>query len=135
MGLSWIWTIYLAHWLSVSNEKNPFDGMILECPLSSTLSVVLPEISAQTSFSIDMFPNYWNILVVEKPVFIIHGTQDDVINHSASVKLASVLPEKSLYKFWSIEGAGHDDICHFVGTDKFLNELRCFVDYCKKITI
>lgn len=119
---------HLASYLS--NNGLNYSGLMLECPLSSAISVFVPEPLSHSSFCIDSFKNYWHICAVDKPVFLIHGTEDDVIPFSASRSLSKKLPKNYLYKLWGVEGASHNDIKTTAGTEIFIQKMGKFIDHC-----
>lgn len=123
---------HLASVLSNNTDpmKKSYAGLLLECPLSSVISAVIPEPISYTSSSLDSFPNYSYICNVDKPTFIIHGTEDRVIAHKSSESLANKIDQKYLYKFWSVEGAGHNDIQYVIGYDKFVAKVQKFIAHC-----
>ena len=62
-------TCYLA-------EKYPVAGVILHSPLASILRVV---VNIRWTLPFDYFPNVDRVAKMECPVFVIHGTRDEII--------------------------------------------------------
>lgn len=97
-------------------------GLILKSPLLSAIRVAY---NIGITLPFDIFPNIKNITKIKCPVFLIHGQEDNVINHSHSVGLKPYI--KNLYKLWSVPDCGH---CDIDSHDKmrYLEELKGFID-------
>jgi pimeloyl-ACP methyl ester carboxylesterase len=71
------------------------------------------------------FPNGELIKRVRSPVFIIHGTKDDVIPITHGQKLAAA--SGSLFEFWPVIGANHGNVEtrdeYFMKLDLFFRRL------------
>lgn len=131
-------TCHLASYLSnfrhdfINHENHKYyDGIILECPLSSVISTVLPQTLAYSSYSVDMFTNYWLILNVDKPVFIIHGEKDLVIPWKASETLSKNLG-KNLYEFWLVQNAGHNNL-RTIMPEEYYDKISFFISYIYRL--
>ena len=86
-------------------------GIILQSPFMSAVTVVTNKLW-YVPWS-DIFSNYSKIGNINVPIFILHGTNDQVIPHNHSTKLKEKIlksDDTCLYHFWSIPGAGHNDI-------------------------
>ena len=97
--------------------------LILETPYSSLASLVshfLP-IYPVKSFLHYKFPNDEYLKKVNAPVIILHGTKDRLIPISNARKLSTLL--KIGDEFISVEGAGHNDLAHFLMFQRTLDSL------------
>lgn len=123
--------IYLASRLS--KLAIPPAAMILQSPLKSVLRIVFD--TPRTS-SCDMFPNIDHIGDVSCPVFIIHGTMDEVVPFNHGVDLFEQIRSKYRKKCYWVEGAGHNDLEVIAGREylksisNFLNEVS--ISYSNK---
>lgn len=99
-------TCYLASELSKAGVE--YGGVILEAPLASVISTVLPDIMASSSYSVDMFTNCWTVTEITRPVYILHGVRDSVIPWTAGQTLAHKVP--NLWAFRLIPGADHHNL-------------------------
>ena len=59
-----------------SRKDSNFRGLILQSPF---LSVVRIKVPVQNKLFFDMFPNIDRIEMVESPVFVIHGKEDELV--------------------------------------------------------
>jgi fermentation-respiration switch protein FrsA (DUF1100 family) len=59
----------------------------------------------------DIFANQHKITKIKKPIFIIHGTKDEVISFDHGLTLHKMI-EKTPYAYepWWVSGFGHNDI-------------------------
>jgi pimeloyl-ACP methyl ester carboxylesterase len=71
------------------------------------------------------FSNDTRIRKFQKPVLIIHGTQDFVIPYTESNLINNIIPEGVEKKLVLIEGAGHNDIFSF--KDEYTTPLKEFI--------
>ena len=99
--------------------RRPAAGVILEGAFTSTFRVA----TRVAIFPFDRFTNVSKIGAVERPVLIIHGTEDEVIPfwHGEKLYEAATEPKFSLW----IEGAGHNDLTDVDG-DAYRKALRDF---------
>ena len=56
------------------------------------------------------FPNHIYIKSVESPIFIFHGTNDEIVPYSSADKLYRSIENSHKVKFFSIEGGFHKDL-------------------------
>lgn len=61
------------------------------------------------------------ILQVSCPIYLFHGTNDDIIYFASSLKLKKLLPDKIV--LYSIEGGGHNNLVHFKAYHKYLDKI------------
>eukprot|EP01112_Ceratiomyxa_fruticulosa_P001196 TRINITY_DN1119_c0_g1_i4.p1 TRINITY_DN1119_c0_g1~~TRINITY_DN1119_c0_g1_i4.p1 ORF type:complete len:201 (-),score=31.03 TRINITY_DN1119_c0_g1_i4:108-710(-) len=80
-------------------------GVILQSPLLSAVRVVMNTV---VTLPVDIFVNMNKINKIRCPVFIMHGTLDEVINIQHGRTLHSLL--RNPYPPWWIKGADHNDI-------------------------
>jgi len=112
--------------------SNMFLGLILEAPFLSCIRVVYYSAAALRPF--DMFVNSDKIGLVKCPVFILHGSQDQVINQQHGKELYSLVKAKYQYPPQWVEGANHNDILQVLTPEVFINEICKFLSYCEKNT-
>eukprot|EP00316_Scyphosphaera_apsteinii_P021280 CAMPEP_0119316164 /NCGR_PEP_ID=MMETSP1333-20130426/38778_1 /TAXON_ID=418940 /ORGANISM="Scyphosphaera apsteinii, Strain RCC1455" /LENGTH=361 /DNA_ID=CAMNT_0007321741 /DNA_START=29 /DNA_END=1114 /DNA_ORIENTATION=+ len=123
-------------WLA-SRKKSPLAGLILHAPLASGLTTLIgPAMAAACCSPVcifstcDMFPNAKRIRRVACPSLFIHGTDDEVIDVSAS----TILHERCREPFkrtppYYVQGAGHSDVQmieserYFEVLDEFLHSI------------
>ena len=92
--------------------KHSFKGLILETPLSSTVSVARSHFPYNCFpvrlLIIDKFDNISKIKNIHCPLLFIHGTRDNIIDKKESKKLyeKANMPKE----IYLVEGAGHNDI-------------------------
>ncbi|CAI5971268.1 unnamed protein product [Closterium sp. NIES-64] len=96
-------------------------GVVLHSPIMSGLRVLY---EVKTSFFLDIFTNIDKLPKVECPVFVMHGTADDVVDVSHGRGLAAVC--KRPFEALFIEGARHCDLEFF---PEYLKQLRRFIAF------
>lgn len=110
-------------------------GVVLISGLASGARVVL----RKTRFSDGVMaildrqfaPNIIKIKQVSRPVFLIHGTRDELVDIQNSHDLLQVMPECCVYSpLWV--GAGHNDI-ESLHKGLFIGELNSFIQHCKGV--
>lgn len=116
-------TCYLAS--ELSKKGISYQGVVLEAPLASVISTVLPEVLATSSMSIDMFTNKWTVENITAPVYILHGLQDSVIPWTAGQTLSQKVPQ--LWALRLIPGADHNDLQRV--DSKYTQYLHHFISY------
>uniref|UniRef100_A0A7S0EJ36 Serine aminopeptidase S33 domain-containing protein n=1 Tax=Hanusia phi TaxID=3032 RepID=A0A7S0EJ36_9CRYP len=111
--------------------RKPCIGVVLVCPLASGARVVFPKMK---NFLLDgvFCPSIQKIGKVRSPIFIMHGTKDEVIDVSNGKDLYEECKScHPLPPVW-VEGAGHNDIeSRFPSI--FLKGMRMFLDHCSEI--
>jgi len=98
-------TVHLASSLYTENKK--IAGMILQSPISSAIRVVSSKLAA---LPIDMFENIKKVEKILCPIFITHGTVDEVVPFRHGYDLQAKVTSPYLWKFEPIDGAGHNNI-------------------------
>ncbi|GJP70348.1 hypothetical protein CLOP_g1292 [Closterium sp. NIES-67] len=96
-------------------------GVVLHSPIMSGLRVLY---EVKSTFFLDIFTNIDKLPKVECPVFVMHGTADDVVDVSHGRGLAAVC--KRPFDPLFIEGARHCDLEFF---PEYLKQLRRFIAY------
>jgi len=109
-------------------SKFQVGGVILQSPLLSAVRVV---VHVPFTLPIDIFANLDKIHKIKAPVFIIHGTADEVISVEHGRELYRRLPSSIAYPPWIIEGAEHNNI-EFSFFESFLMKLREFLNELEK---
>ncbi len=102
--------------------KYPVGGVILISPFKSAAKVVSD--SWLLSF-FDIFKNDNKLEYIKAPVFIIHGTDDEVVGIEHSKQLYSQINSKYRYPPLWIRGAGHNDIFG----NKLINGIKKFIQH------
>ena len=102
-------------------------GVILQSPLMSAFRVAL-----RFRFSLpgDAFCNIDKVSSINSPVFIIHGTHDEVVPFSHGQELYLALQENSKYRPFWVDNAGHNNIellCR--ENDEFFHRLKDFIRF------
>lgn len=115
---------YLAQKLSREQKGGlGVGGLILHSPFLSVCRVVV-DLGIENSF--DAFPNVSRVRDVTCPVFIMHGTKDEVVPFYHGRNLYEALPENIQYgaPFWA-ENMGHNNI-EVDMTSLFIKKLQRF---------
>lgn len=113
-------TCYLA-------QKHKLKGVVLECPFTSIIRVV-----SQSMFGrlVDMFQNINKLPKVKCPVYIMHGTKDDIIPVEHGKELYSVVPNEFKFDPVWVQGANHHDIMEKMTLRTYIKKLQDFIEYC-----
>lgn len=118
-------TVHMAAKLS-KNKTTSLIGVILQSPLLSAVKVGMPAI-AWIPYT-DIFCNYAKISKINVPIFILHSDNDAVVPFTHGLALADKC--NSLWKFWTVKGAGHNHIEAFYRDDY----IAYLTDFLKHIT-
>lgn len=113
---------YLAERLS--RERIPVAGLILQSPLLSVFRVAF---AFRYTLPWDMFPNVDRISNVTMPVFVIHGTNDEIVPFWNGEQLFLACQPKYRAKPYWVEGAGHNNIESYDNHDGFSNAMKEFL--------
>ncbi|GMI46164.1 hypothetical protein TrCOL_g10697 [Triparma columacea] len=112
---------YIAEKSALSNS--PVGGLILQSPLLSAYRVAF---NFRFTLPGDKFSNIDRTVNVRSPVFVVHGTQDEVVPFWHGQELfESVGVEWRAKPFWVL-GAGHNNI------ESVLRQTGAFVDHIKE---
>ena len=114
---------YLAERLRKQNVR--VGGLVLQNPL---LSVYRVAFNFRFTMPGDMFPNIDRISNVACPVYIIHGTRDEVVPFWNGERLFLKIPVKWRGKPFWVDGAGHNNIETVTREDgQFFDNFRHFL--------
>ena len=115
---------YMAE--KASMDSLPVAGVILQSPLLSAYRVAFP-----FRFTLwgDKFPSVTRMKRITSPVFVIHGTQDEVVPFWHGETLwSTTLPAWRAKPFWVL-GAGHNNIeAHLRASGSFVDHIAEFLD-------
>ena len=103
--------------------RKPSAGVVLEAPFPSARAVaarVLPFLGPLVVSGLDTGDKVANI---KAPVFVLHGTQDQVIAYDLGQEVFELANEPK--RFWAVEGAHHSDIVVREGPE-YVKRLREF---------
>jgi abhydrolase domain-containing protein 17 len=117
-------TCFLGQKLSL--EGTPCAGIILQSPLLSAYRVAF---NFRFTMAGDVFPNIDRIGEINSPIFIIHGTRDEVVPfwHGQELFLATQRKYRAR-PFW-VTGAGHNNVESLLrSTTAFHDHIRFFID-------
>jgi len=116
---------YLA--AKTSREGRPVAGVILQSPLLSAYRVAF---NFRFTMVGDKFPNIDYAPHIRCPVFIVHGTLDEVVPFRHGEELFLALPQSWRAKPFWVEGAGHNNIEALLRpSGMFVDKLLEFLDY------
>jgi len=112
----------------LTREREDFAGIVLHAPLASALRVVT---RVQKTAWFDMYPNIDVITDVCSNIFILHGSEDDVIDKSHGQAIAHNASHytRSRVVHWFPEEASHNDI-EIKFRVQYLMRLRNFIKLC-----
>jgi len=114
--------VHLAFLLS--KMKTKIAGVILQSPLESAIRVVSTRLA---TLPVDMFENIKKIDKIRCPILIMHGTMDEVVPYVHGQHLEAKVSPKYLWRFYSINGAGHNNI---ESEDYCKDYIRTLQDFC-----
>jgi len=92
-------------------EKYPLAGVILH---SGFMSVYRVALNLRWTLPVDKFPNIDRMPNIECPVYIIHGTRDEIVPFYHAEELYKATKHK--YPPYYVDGAGHNNVEKF-GSD------------------
>lgn len=115
---------YLAS--KTAREGRSVGGVILQSPLLSAYRVAF---NFRFTMVGDKFPNIDYAPHIKCPVFIIHGTQDEVVPFWHGEDLFTAVPQQWRAKPFWVDGAGHNNIEAMLrSTGSFVSHLMEFLD-------
>ncbi|KAI3712944.1 hypothetical protein L1987_71514 [Smallanthus sonchifolius] len=94
-------------------------GVVLHSPILSGLRVLYP---VKRTYWFDIYKNIEKISLVNCPVLVIHGTSDEVVDHSHGKQLWELCKNK--YEPLWLTGGGH---CNLEFYPEFIRHLKKFV--------
>lgn len=90
------------------SARRPCGGLILHSPFMSGIRVLTP---SRALACLDIFPNIDRIKRVRCPVMVIHGMQDEEVDHTHGLALHNAVPKQYQRDPWWVPDRGHNDIC------------------------
>jgi len=116
--------------LHVASQRAELGGLILESAFTTPLKTVLKNKTSHklvTGFSSrTLFDNEHHIQTVEAPVFIFHGTHDDVVPHVHSLKLANLAKQSRYVQLYDVEKGTHNNLWQVQGS-LIVRQLQLFL--------
>lgn len=106
-------------------------AMVLQSPL---LSIYRVAFSSSFTLPGDMFPNVDRIGQVKCPVYIVHGTNDEVISYSYAEDLVRNCQEGIAYPPYLVENGGHNNL-EVVARQPFYENFTKFLQWLEKSEI
>ncbi|KAG7591553.1 Alpha/Beta hydrolase fold [Arabidopsis thaliana x Arabidopsis arenosa] len=113
--------------LELASRLPRLRALVLHSPFLSGLRVMYP---LKHSFPFDIYKNIDKIHLVNCPVLVIHGTDDDVVNISHGKHLWGLCKEK--YEPLWLKGRGH---CDIETSPEYLPHLRKFISAIEKLPV
>eukprot|EP00930_Biecheleria_cincta_P050078 TRINITY_DN35258_c0_g1_i1.p1 TRINITY_DN35258_c0_g1~~TRINITY_DN35258_c0_g1_i1.p1 ORF type:complete len:267 (-),score=40.38 TRINITY_DN35258_c0_g1_i1:50-826(-) len=114
-------SIYLA-------TRTAVRAVVLQSPLTSIYRVAF---SSTVTLPGDMFPNVDRIGQVECPVYIVHGTKDEIVPCSHAEDLVRNCKEGVAYPPYMVEGGGHNNL-EIVARQPFYDNFTKFLQWLEK---
>lgn len=99
----------------LASQKELIAGCMLQSPLESAIRCAIGYVTSCTLYPIDIFQNYLKVDRIQCPVFILHGTNDQVVPCANGRNLYHQLQERPCHSqvayepVW-IPGRGHNDM-------------------------
>lgn len=117
--------------IDLASKNNNLAGMILQSPLRTAIKTQMPDWVGYVFKKIDIFTNEDKVPKIKNyPVFIIHGTTDNVVPYSHGKHLYQLLKKSNnisqRVQIYSVDGCGHNDIEYRKGRD-FKKKLKKFI--------
>ena len=105
-----------------SREK--FRAVILEAPFTSIKELAKKHYGLAPDFMLKDFlmDNESKISRLKSPLFVLHGTEDEIVPFEMGNRLFKKAPEPK--EFFAIEGAHHNDVAEIGGKDFYEKPLR-----------
>lgn len=101
-------------------------GVVLQSPLLSVLRTRLSERLAAAMGHADLFDNAGKISRVSCPVFVIHGSEDEIVPLEHGEELVRRAP--NAVRPWWADGCGHNDVCGHVD---YIGKLAEFLQFAR----
>ncbi|KAF7838847.1 alpha/beta hydrolase domain-containing protein 17B-like [Senna tora] len=111
--------------LHMASKLQRLRGVVLHSAILSGIRVLYP---VKMTFWFDIFKNIDKIRLVNCPVLVIHGTNDDVVDFSHGKRLWELSKEK--YDPLWVKGAGH---CNIETFPEYLKHMRKFLNAMEKL--
>mmetsp|Transcript_9482 Transcript_9482/g.31349 ORF Transcript_9482/g.31349 Transcript_9482/m.31349 type:complete len:132 (-) Transcript_9482:30-425(-) len=117
--------VYLARRLS--DARTPPAGLVLQSPILSVFRVAF---HFRCTLPGDLFPNVDRMPGVHCPVFVVHGTHDEVVPFWHGEELLLALQPQWRHKPFWVRGAGHNNIELLLRDSNLLTiKVREFIDH------
>lgn len=117
-------TCYLAQ--RATKEGHPVAGVILQSPLLSTYRVAF---NFRFTMAGDLFPNIDRVGSINSPVFVIHGTRDEVVPFWHGQELFLGCQRRFRARPFWVDGAGHNNIESLLrDSGAFYDHIRLYLD-------
>ena len=108
-------------------KKNfPFAGLILQSPLLSVMRVIY---NIKKTKYFDMFNNCDKAKFLKTLTFFIHGNKDLTVPYIHGRILAKIIPQKYLYDFYTVDGAGHNNLFR-LNKEVTYQKIKKFIQIC-----
>jgi pimeloyl-ACP methyl ester carboxylesterase len=109
---------------TASSADGPVGGLILHAPFMSVYRIVV-----ETGCTVygDKFPNVDYAPMLNSPVLLIHGTNDQIVPFSHSERLYKAMPRSCRARPLFIEGMGHNNV-HSAVRPMFVDRLGEYLD-------
>lgn len=111
----------------LASKLQKLRGVVLHSAILSGLRVLYP---VKVTFWFDIFKNIDKIRYVNCPVFVIHGTEDEIVDCSHGKRLWELSKEK--YDPLWVKGGGH---CNLETFPEYIKYLRKFINAMEKLSI
>ncbi|RYR30446.1 hypothetical protein Ahy_B01g055218 [Arachis hypogaea] len=113
--------------LHLASKLHKLRGVVLHSAILSGIRVLYP---VKMTFWFDIFKNIDKIRHVNCPVFVIHGTNDDIVDWSHGKRLWELSKEK--YDPLWVKGGGH---CNLETFPEYIKYLRKFLNAMEKLSL
>ncbi|CAJ1944784.1 unnamed protein product [Sphenostylis stenocarpa] len=113
--------------LHLASKLQKLRGVVLHSAILSGIRVLYP---VKMTFWFDIFKNIDKIRHVNCPVFVIHGTNDDIVDWSHGKRLWELSKEK--YDPLWVKGGGH---CNLETFPEYIKYLRKFINAMEKLAL
>lgn len=113
------------------SSKTAVRAMVLQSPVSSVYRVAM---STSITLPGDMFPNVDRIKDVACPVYIVHGTKDEIVPAAHSEELVRHCRKGSFYPPYMVENGGHNNLEH-IARQPFFDNFAKFLAWVDKTEI
>ncbi|CAE8619314.1 unnamed protein product [Polarella glacialis] len=109
-------------------KRTAVRAIVLQSPLMSIFRVAF---STSITLPGDMFPNIDRIGHVECPVYIVHGTKDEIIPSSHADELVRNCKEGTVYPPFMVENGGHNNL-EIIARQPFYENFTKFLQWVEK---
>lgn len=103
-------------------------AMVLQSALLSVYRVAMPTESWRVTLPGDMFPNVDRISSVACPVYVVHGTQDEIIPFWHARELSANCRQDRAYPPFFVENGGHSNL-EKVARQEFYDNFLAFLQW------